>query len=131
MTELAANPYDRNCPSRRLLDRIGDRWTVLIVGTLADGPMRFGQIARHVDGVSQKMLTQTLRALERDGLVKRTLYPQVPPRVEYELTEAGQTLRAPLRALEQWAMEHMPNVAVAHSAYDHAGVSQEPSTVSA
>lgn len=129
MTELAANPYDRNCPSRRLLDRIGDRWTVLIVGTLADGPMRFGQIARRVDGVSQKMLTQTLRALERDGLVERTLYPEVPPRVEYELTEAGQTLRAPLRALEQWAMEHMSNVAVAHTEYDDAAVSQERSTV--
>ena len=77
------DPYARDCPTRALLDRIGDRWTVLVVGSLADGPLRFSQLARRVDGVSQKMLTQTLRALEADGLVTRTQYPEIPPRVEY------------------------------------------------
>ena len=115
------DPYDRNCPSRRLLDRIGDRWTVLIVGILAEeGPIRFGELARRVDGISQKMLTQTLRNLERDGLVRRTLYPQVPPRVEYELTDSGISLRGPLRALEEWAVEHMGPVSAAQAAYDEA-----------
>ncbi len=115
------DPYDRNCPSRRLLDRIGDRWTVLIVGILAEeGPIRFGELARRVDGISQKMLTQTLRNLERDGLVRRTLYPQVPPRVEYELTDSGTSLRGPLRALEEWAVEHMGPVSAAQAAYDEA-----------
>ncbi|WP_261163898.1 helix-turn-helix domain-containing protein [Microbacterium sp. Marseille-Q6965] len=101
------NPYDRNCPTRKLLDRIGDRWTVLVVGALADGPLRFSELGGRIDGVSQKMLTQTLRALEQDGLVRRTVTAAVPVRVDYELTEAGQTLRQPLKALEDWAKEHM------------------------
>ncbi|PWD52504.1 transcriptional regulator [Serinibacter arcticus] len=104
------DPYVKDCPTRALLDRIGDKWTVLVVGTLAGGPLRFSEIARRVDGVSQKMLTQTLRALEADGLVVRTQYPQIPPRVEYELTAVGHTLRDPLRALEEWAKEYMPQV---------------------
>ncbi|MGV3712877.1 winged helix-turn-helix transcriptional regulator [Pseudolysinimonas sp.] len=112
------NPYDRNCPTRRLLDRIGDRWTVLIVGALGDGPLRYGEINDRVDGVSQKMLTQTLRGLERDGLVKRTLQPQIPPRVDYELTDAGRTLREPLKALEAWAIEHMSGVISSREDYD-------------
>jgi len=107
MVEPAWDPYDRNCPTRKLLDRIGDRWTVLVVGSLSGGPLRFSEVAQRVDGVSQKMLTQTLRGLERDGLVTRTLYPQIPPRVDYELTDAGKTLREPLRALEEWAKAHM------------------------
>lgn len=111
------NPYDRNCPTRQLLDRIGDRWTVLVIGTLQSGPQRFGEIARHIDGISQKMLTQTLRALEHDGLVTRTQYPQIPPRVDYELTEAGQSLRAPLKALEDWAKQHMASVREARDVY--------------
>ena len=110
------DPYARNCPTRALLARIGDRWTVLVVGSLADGPLRFSQLARRVDGVSQKMLTQTLRALEADGLVTRTQYPEIPPRVEYELTAVGHTLRAPLQALEDWATEHMPQVLAARQA---------------
>ncbi|WP_210438464.1 winged helix-turn-helix transcriptional regulator [Nocardioides xinjiangensis] len=112
------NPYDRNCPSRRLLDRIGDRWTVLIIGALSDGPHRFKAITERVDGISQKMLTQTLRGLERDGLVKRTVYPVVPPRVEYELTAAGRSLCEPLAALEEWAREHMSGVLAARATYD-------------
>ncbi len=107
---LVWDPYVQDCPTRALLDRIGDRWTVLVVGSLADGPLRFSAIARRVQGVSQKMLTQTLRALEADGLVTRTQYPEIPPRVEYELTATGHTLREPLRALEEWAVTYMPAV---------------------
>lgn len=104
------DPYVQGCPSRALLDRIGDRWTVLVIGVLADGPRRFSQLRRRVDGVSQKMLTQTLRGLEADGLVTRTVYAEVPPRVEYELTALGHSLRVPLLALEDWAREHMDEV---------------------
>ncbi|WP_187978194.1 helix-turn-helix domain-containing protein [Mycetocola sp. JXN-3] len=118
MTQLAMDPYDRNCPTRRLLDRIGDRWTVLIVGALGEGPRRFGEISRRVDGVSQKMLTQTLRGLERDGLVRRTVFAEMPPRVEYALTPVGETLQEPLRALEDWAREHMGGVQDARETYD-------------
>ncbi len=116
--DTAWDPYDRNCPTRRLLDRIGDRWTVLVVRSLLDGPHRFSVIAHRVDGISQKMLTQTLRGLERDGLVKRTVYPVIPPRVEYELTESGQSLGEPLAALTAWAREHMSGVIEARATYD-------------
>lgn len=112
------DPYRGDCPSRMLLDRIGDRWTVLVVGVLSDGPHRFSELGRRVVGISQKMLTQTLRHLERDGLVTRTITPQVPPRVDYELTEAGQSLREPLKALEDWAAVHMGSVLEARDRYD-------------
>ncbi len=117
---LLGNPYRADCPTRRILDRIGDRWTVLVVGALHDGDARFSEIRRRVEGVSQKMLTQTLRALERDGLVRRTVYPEVPVRVEYALTEAGRTLREPLRALEEWSIAHMGAVSASQEAYDRA-----------
>lgn len=109
-TPQAFDPYVQGCPSRALLDRIGERWTVLVIGILADGPHRFSQLRRRVDGVSQKMLTQTLRGLEADGLVTRTVFAEVPPRVEYELTDLGHSLRVPLLALEDWAREHMDEV---------------------
>ena len=115
------DPYNRDCPSRQVLDRIGDRWTVLVVGSLDAGPRRFSQLARHVDGVSQKMLTQTLRGLERDGLVTRTIYPEIPPRVEYELTDLGRSLQAPLRGLEEWATEHTDEVLAARAVVDASG----------
>lgn len=114
------DPYDRNCPTRKLLDRIGDRWTVLVVGALADGPLRYGEIARRVDGVSQKMLTQTLRSLEQDGLVTRTVHPVIPPRVDYELTDTGHSLQEPLRALEEWAKAHMADVLTSRDEYEQA-----------
>lgn len=117
---LPPNPYSRQCPSRQVLDRIGDRWTVLVVGSLSDGPLRFSQLATRIDGISQKMLTQTLRALERDGLVTRTIYPQIPPRVEYELTTAGVTLQRPLKEIEDWAVEHMPSILQSRQAFDDA-----------
>ena len=104
------NPYDRNCPTRKLLDRIGDRWTVLVVGALTGGPLRFSELAARIDGVSQKMLTQTVRGLEQDGLVRRTVTAAVPVRVDYELTDAGMTLCEPLKALEEWAKTHMGSI---------------------
>lgn len=111
------NPYNEGCPTRRILDLIGGRWTVLIVGSLSDGAMRFSDIQRRVEGISQKMLTQTLRAMERDGLVTRTAQLQVPVRVDYELTPAGRSLVGPLQALERWSIEHFAGVAEAQAEY--------------
>jgi DNA-binding HxlR family transcriptional regulator len=113
------DPYARGCPSRDLLDRIGDKWTVLVLGELAvHGPCRFTQLRKQLSGVSEKMLTQTLRALERDGLVTRTVYPEVPVRVEYELTALGETLRQPLKALTEWSVRHIADVLAAREEYD-------------
>lgn len=115
---LRGSPYRADCPTRRILDRIGDRWTVLIVGALWEGTARFSELRRRIEGISQKMLTQTLRALERDGLVRRTVHPEVPVRVEYALTEAGRTLHEPLRALEEWSITHLSDVSASQEAYD-------------
>ena len=113
------DPYTRGCPSRDLLDRIGGKWTVLVLGELgAQGPVRFSELRKQISGVSEKMLTQTLRALERDGLVLRTVYPEVPVRVEYGLTPLGQTIREPLRALREWSVEYISDVLAARSEYD-------------
>ena len=119
-SDLPGDPYRADCPTRRILDRIGDRWTVLVVGVLGRGDARFSALLREVQGISQKMLTQTLRGLERDGLVRRTVYPEVPVRVEYALTEAGRTLLEPLRALEEWSIAHLGDVASSQKAYDRA-----------
>jgi DNA-binding HxlR family transcriptional regulator len=91
------------------------------VSVLGDGDARFSELRRRIEGVSQKMLTQTLRGLERDGLVRRTVYPQVPVRVEYALTDAGRTLLEPLRALQKWAIEHLGDVSASQDAYDREG----------
>jgi DNA-binding HxlR family transcriptional regulator len=107
-----ADVYSRDCPSRVVLDRIGDRWTALIVGVLEDGPRRFSEI-RNAMGIAPKVLTQTLRALERDGLIRRTAYDESPPRVEYELTPLGLTLREPLAAIRDWAEAHLPEILAA------------------
>jgi len=123
VNELHPDPYDRNCPSRTILDRIGDRWTVLVVGSLTGGPMRFSELSRRIDGVSQKMLTQTLRGLERDGLVTRTVHAEVPPRVEYQLTATGRTLTEPLAALDAWARAHFDDVVRSREEYDAAQAS--------
>jgi DNA-binding HxlR family transcriptional regulator len=114
-------PFDPNiaaCPSRQALDRIADRWTILVVLALTDGPRRFTELARKIEGVSQKMLTQTLRGLERDGLVTRTVHATVPPRVDYELTALGRTLNGPIKAVQQWATDHIPDVLAAREDYD-------------
>jgi DNA-binding HxlR family transcriptional regulator len=115
---LQGDPYQADCPTRRILDRIGDRWTVLVIGVLDHGDARFSELRRRVEGVSQKMLTQTLRGLERDGLVRRTVYPEVPVRVVYGLTEAGRTLGEPLRALQEWSIEHLGDISASQEAYD-------------
>jgi DNA-binding HxlR family transcriptional regulator len=107
-----------DCPSRLLLDRISDKWVTLILCALADGPLRFSEIARQLAGVSQKMLTQTLRTLERDGLVSRTVTPSVPVRVDYALTELGHSLLDPIKHLKAWAEDNVPEVREAQEAYD-------------
>ena len=113
------DPYARGCPSRDLLDRIGDKWTVLVLGELAKhGACRFSELRKRLSGVSEKMLTQTLRAVERDGLVLRTVYPAVPVRVEYALTPLGQTLREPLKTLTEWSVRHVAEVIAAREEYD-------------
>jgi DNA-binding HxlR family transcriptional regulator len=99
------------------LGRIGDKWTVLVVGTPHDGPMRHNEIRRAVDGISQRMLTLTLKGLERDGLVTRTMYPTIPPRVDYELTELGRKLMVPLRALYECATEYRPEMLAAREKF--------------
>ncbi|MBC7267194.1 MAG: helix-turn-helix transcriptional regulator [Streptomyces sp.] len=106
---------------RGVLDRIGDKWTLLVVATLHGERMRFTELLRRIPGVSQRMLTLTLRHLERDGLVGRTVYAEVPPRVEYELTATGRTLIGPAVALAEWAIEHNAGIERSREAYDDAG----------
>jgi len=115
---MLPNPFDKDCPTRQLLDRIGDQWTVLIVLVLNDGPLRFTEIGKRVEGISQKMLTQTLRSLVRDGMLDRTAYPVIPPRVEYELTALGRQLVEPLSMLDRWARSHMDQVLEARDSFD-------------
>ena len=120
--EMAPDPYSRNCPSRPLLKSLGDLWTVLVIGALhhADRPQRFKEISVQVDGISTKMLTQTLRGLERDGLLERHQYPEIPPRVTYELTDSGKGLAEALAHVEAWATEHLGTVSEARARYDAA-----------
>lgn len=101
-----------------ILNRIGDKWSVMVVGHLTKKTMRFNELRHSIGGISQRMLTLTLRNLERDGLVTRTVYPEIPPRVEYQLTELGRTLTAPLDALWSWAARHMGEVSSARQTYD-------------
>ena len=114
-------PWDvmvATCPSRTSLAKIANKWTAMIVIALKDGPLRFGALREAVDGISGKVLTETLRDLERDGILSRTMYNEMPPRVEYELTPLGQTLREPLTALGRWAEEHIADVLQARDDYD-------------
>lgn len=112
------NVYNERCPTRLVLDRIADKWTVMIVGQLAKRTLRFGEIRRAVGGISQKMLTQALRGLERDGLVSRRIYPEVPPRVEYALTALGRTLTGVLEQIRGWSEQNIETVLAAQNAYD-------------
>ncbi len=116
--QVEADIYAKDCPSRQVLDRIGDAWSVLIVGSLKDGSLRYTELAQRIPGVSPKMLTQTLRGLERDGLVTRTVHPVVPPRVDYALTTLGRSLLGLVDALKQWAETHIGDVVEAREAYD-------------
>lgn len=112
--------HDPNaCPAvREVLDRVGDKWSVLIIGMLGEGPRRFSELRRAIEGISQRMLTLTLRGLERDGLVTRTVQPVVPPRVDYALTPMGRTLLEPILALASWAGEHRTEIQAARERYD-------------
>ena len=118
--------YNEHCPTRIVLDRIADKWTVLIVGALEDKTKRFGELRREIGGVSQKMLTQTLRGLERDGLVTRMVYASVPPKVEYSLTELGRTLVSILDAIRGWSENNIEDVLKARDAYDTRAASEAP-----
>ncbi|MBB6406587.1 helix-turn-helix domain-containing protein [Arthrobacter sp. AZCC_0090] len=118
--ELPANVLDPDCPSRVIFQRIGDKWASLVVQVLADGPIRFSELRKMVHVVTPKVLTQTLRTLERDGLITRTVHAQVPPRVDYELTELGTSLLEPLTLLRLWAEDHVPSILEARDAYDDA-----------
>jgi DNA-binding HxlR family transcriptional regulator len=105
-------------PVGEILARIGDKWSVLVVTRLGGGTMRFSELRRELHGISQKMLTTTLRGLERDGFVTRTVTPSIPPRVDYELTDLGRDLLVPVRALGQWAVRNKERVEAARQAYD-------------
>jgi DNA-binding HxlR family transcriptional regulator len=112
------NVLTETCPSRTSLARIANKWTAMVVIALSTGRMRFGVLRNTVQGISPKVLTDTLRDLERDGLVARYAYAEIPPRVEYELTALGRTLHTPLHALGRWAEENIPEVLAAREAYD-------------
>src|SRR5438552_16758475 len=101
-----------------VLERVGDKWTVLVVVTLGEGPKRFNELRRAIASISQRMLTLTLRGLERDGLVTRTMFPTIPPRVDYELTELGRSLLAPVAALGSWARQNRPKIQQARLRFD-------------
>ncbi|ADH88640.1 transcriptional regulator, HxlR family [Ancylobacter novellus DSM 506] len=113
--------YEDRCPTRMVLDRIADKWAVLILDRLEDGPVRFNAIRREIKGISQKVLSQTLKKLERDGLITRTVYPTVPVTVEYALTPLGRTLTETVSALAHWAEHNMDAVLAAQATYDAAG----------
>ncbi|MGW0065728.1 winged helix-turn-helix transcriptional regulator [Streptosporangium sandarakinum] len=114
----AYDAYLAACPARELLDTISDKWVSLILNALADGPLRYSDLGRIIAGVSQKMLTQTLRGLERDGLVSRTVTPSVPVRVDYALTDLGRDLQPVMRAIKLWAESHIEQVHDARESYD-------------
>ena len=101
-----------------ILSRVGDKWSVLVIMMLSDGPKRFNELKRMINGISQRMLTLTLRGLERDGLVTRTIFPTIPPRVDYELTDLGRGLSQPVEALGQWAKDHLVQIESARSHFD-------------
>ena len=107
-----------DCRAREVLERVGDKWSLLVIGLLGEGPLRFAELRRSVDGISQRMLTVTLRGLERDGLVTRTVRPTVPPRVDYALTPMGRTLLNTVRNPLEWADQHRPEIDAARAAYD-------------
>ena len=119
--------YAKNCPTRLVLDRLADKWALLVLNRLTDEPVRFNRLRRDIEGVSQKVLTQTLRNLERDGLIARKVFPTVPVTVEYSLTPLGRTLTQTVAALTHWAEENFDSVRHARQSFDaskagHAGL---------
>lgn len=118
---------DETCPMRDVLSRIGDKWSVLVIALLGERPMRFMELKHAIGLVSQRMLTSTLRSLERDGLVRRTVFPTAPPAVEYELTDTGTSLKDILAPLAQWASDHQHEVVESRTTYDASVPSFRPS----
>lgn len=111
-----------------IISRIGDKWSVLTIMYLAAGPRRFNELKRTIGGISQRMLTLTLRGLERDGLVTRTVFPTVPPRVDYELTDLGRSLTGPVQALGRWAFENQTTIEASRRAFDGGGTAARAAT---
>ncbi len=112
------------CPSRQVLDLIADKWTAIAIYRLSKGTKRYSELQKEIGGISQKMLTQTLRGLERDGIVSRRVYPVIPPMVEYSLTPLGETLIEPLSQLCKWAETHIPEVETARDRYDRGQIAK-------
>jgi DNA-binding HxlR family transcriptional regulator len=115
------------CPAvREVLNRVGDKWSVQIIALLGGGPARFSELRREIEGISQRMLTLTLRNIERDGLVVRTVFAEIPPRVEYELTKLGETLLEPIQGLAEWAAENRTAIQARRADYDQRAVKKQP-----
>jgi len=110
--------YETSCPIRLVLDRIADKWTVLIVGALMHDTKRFGVLRKDIEGISQKMLTQTLRGMERDGLINRKAYPTIPPKVEYSLTETGKSMIKILLDIKEWSEDNVEYILTSRKTYD-------------
>jgi DNA-binding HxlR family transcriptional regulator len=120
------DPDDACCTVREVLGRVGDKWSALTIAMLGTGTKRFSQLRRDIDGISQRMLTVTLRNLERDGLVSRQIYPEVPPRVEYTLTDLGTSLHESILGLVQWSENHTTEIQQARTRYDRTPEAAEP-----
>src|SRR5690349_16335320 len=121
LTALPPRPDPQHADCRgvaSILARVGDKWSVFVIMMLSDGPKRFNELKRMINGISQRMLTLTLRGLERDGLVTRTIFPTIPPRVDYELTDLGRGLQQPVKALGEWAITHQQQIAAARTRFD-------------
>jgi DNA-binding HxlR family transcriptional regulator len=116
-------PAPAGCRAREVLERVGDKWSLLVISLLGERTRRFTELRRSIDGISQRMLTVTLRGLERDGLVTRTVHPTVPPRVDYALTPMGRTLLDTVRRLVEWADSHLPEIDAARAEYDRRAAS--------
>jgi DNA-binding HxlR family transcriptional regulator len=122
-------PPEQCLAAREVLNRVGDKWSVLIVGILGDGPRRFSELRRAIEGISQRMLTLTLRGLERDGLVTRTVYATIPPRVDYALTPLGRTLLVPVKALADWAHDNRADIQRARDWFDRKALRKRKAAV--
>ena len=121
LTRMMGKYADREqCPVRNVLDQLGDKWSVLIIGVLADRPYRFGELKREIGDISQRMLTKTLRDLQADGMIERTVYPTTPPSVEYKLSPMGRSFLVPLSAMVDWAFAHFPAVRAARAEFREA-----------
>jgi DNA-binding HxlR family transcriptional regulator len=121
MAKLRANPFDANCPSQDILALIGGKWSMLLLCVLSEGPIRSGELGRRAGGISQKMLTQTLRELQRHGIVSRRDFGEVPPRVEYSLTPLGESLSRLVRHIEAWVESNYSRMTRTVRSYDGAG----------